>query len=169
MELERASGLRGVDVARSGLHDAAMKSIIALLAALTALLVGASLSAQTPAPKYVVGQVWEYKTRPQDAGSLLKIQRVETDGDRPVYHISIIGVHFRQPGPAGILPHLPVSDQTLDASVTRLSPTSPDFPTTTSVDEGIAEWRKAEGGVFTISVAKIVDVIEQSISGPPQP
>ena len=167
MELGRTGGLRAVDVARSGLHDAAMKSIIALLAALTALLcMGAGLSAQASAPKYAIGQVWEYKTRPQDAGSLLKIQRIETLSNRQVYHISIIGVHFAQPGFAGILPHLPVSDETLDASVTRLSPTTPDFPTT-SVDEGIAEWRKAKGGVFTIPVAEIVGVAEQSVSGQP--
>ena len=144
-----------------------MKSIMALLAALTALLVGAGLFAQAPTPKYAVGQVWEYKTRPQDAGSLLKIQRIEADGDRPVYHISIIGVHFSRPGFAGTLPHLPVSDQTLDASVTRLSPAAPDFPTT-SVDEGIAEWRKAEGGVFTIPVAEIIGILEQSVSGQPR-
>lgn len=145
-----------------------MKRIMALLAALIALLgVDASLSAQTPAPKYAAGQVWEYRTRPQDAGSLLKIQRIETLRDRPVYHISIIGVHFTQPGFAGILPHLPVSDQTLDASVTRLSPTSPDFPTT-GVDEGIAEWRKAEGGVFTIPVAEIIGIVEQTVSGQPK-
>ena len=145
-----------------------MKMVIALVAALTASLgADAGLSAQAPAPKYALGQVWEYKTRPQDAGSLLKIQRIETYGDRPVYHISIIRVHFSQPGFAGILPHLPVSDETLDASVTRLSPTTPDFPTT-SVDEGIAEWRKAKGGVFTIPVAEIIAIVEQSVSGQPK-
>lgn len=145
-----------------------MKTLVALIALLIASLgADARLSAQPPAPKYAQGQVWEYKTRPQDAGSLLKIQRIETDGKQPVYHISVIGVHFTQAGFDGKLPHLPVSKETLDASVTRLSPTTPDFPT--NFEDGIAEWRKANGGIFTLPVAQIIEVIQQSVSGQPKP
>ncbi|MBY0582485.1 MAG: hypothetical protein K2P68_06135 [Sphingomonas sp.] len=122
-------------------------------------LVALALSGQAPPATYVAGQVWEYHTRPQDAGSLLKVQRVEMMGDKKVYHISIVGVHFSTPGMAGILPHTPVSDETLDASVTQLSTAKRDFPTA-ALDEGIEQWRKARGGVFTIPVSQIVGIID---------
>jgi hypothetical protein len=80
----------------------------------------------------------------------------------PVYHISVIGVRVGgqpEPGPIG---HLPVAKETLDASVIRLSPTSPAFP---DVEEGIAEWRKAQGGVFNIPMAEIIGFADQAIRG----
>jgi hypothetical protein len=123
------------------------------------LLAAAGLSGQAPLPKYVTGQVWEYRTRQQDAGSLLKVQRVEMLGLTKVYHISVIGVHFSTPGIAGVLPHIPVSDETLDASVTSLSATKPDFPTT-ALEEGVVEWRSAKGGVFTIPMSQIIGIID---------
>lgn len=111
-------------------------------------------------PAYAEGQVWEYKTRPQDQGSLLKIQRVETDpAGGPIYHISVIGLRI-EGMPGENIPHLPVSRETLDASVTRLSPLKPDFP---SPDEGIQMWRDARGGVFTITIAEIVGIIQKAV------
>lgn len=104
--------------------------------------------------------MWEYRTRPQDAGSLLKVQRVTMMGENRVYHISVVGVHFATPGIAGILPHVPVSDKTLDASVTKLSAEKRDFPTS-ALDEGIEEWRAARGGVFTIPMSQIVGIIDE--------
>lgn len=124
------------------------------------LLFAMGLSGQASPPKYVEGQIWSYRTRPQDAGSLLKVQRVEMMGAKKVYHISVVGVHFATPGIAGILPHIPVSDETLDASVTQLSAEKRDFPTS-ALDEGIDEWRKAQGGVFTIPVSQIVGIIDE--------
>lgn len=129
------------------------------------LLAAGSLSGQAPPARYAAGQVWEYRTRTQDAGSLLKVQRIELLGQQKVYHISVIGVHFSTRGIAGILPHIPVSDETLDASVTKLSATKPDFPTT-ALDEGIEEWRKAKGGIFTIPMSQIVGIIDdQTVKG----
>ena len=58
-----------------------------------------------------------------------------------------------------MLPHIPVSDETLDASVTKLSATKQEFPTT-ALDEGIEEWRRANGGVFTIPMSQIVGIID---------
>ena len=130
-----------------------------LLSVAAALLAATGLSGQASSPKYVEGQVWEYRTRPQDAGSLLKVQRVEMMGAEKVYHISVVGVHFATPGIAGILPHIPVSGETLDASVTKLSAEKRDFPTS-ALDEGIDEWRKAQGGVFTIPLSQIVGIID---------
>lgn len=138
-----------------------------------ALLAAIGLSGQASSPKYVEGQVWEYHTRPQDSGSLLKVQRVGTMGAEKVYHISVVGVHFATPGIAGILPHIPVSEETLDASVTKLTAEKRDFPTSALAD-GIEEWRKAQGGVFTIPISQIVGIIDDQtataqMQGPANP
>jgi hypothetical protein len=131
-------------------------------------LVAASmvLSGQVSAPKYAAGQVWEYRTRPQDAGSLLKIQQIEGEGQDRVYHVSIVRVRFATSGVAGTLGHIPVSNAALDASVTKIAPAKAEFPKI-EFQEGIAEWKKAQGGVFTIPVAQIVGIIDDQISRPP--
>ncbi len=85
-------------------------------------------------------------------------------GEYFVYHISIIGVHFAKPNVAGILPHVPVSPETLDQSVTKLSSSIGPFPPITAVDEGIAEWQRAQGGVFAIPVSQIVDIADQQLN-----
>lgn len=111
---------------------------------------------------YQEGQVWEYRTRPEDSGSLLRIQSIEANPAfakyGPIYHISVVGVHFQGAALSGELAHLPVSRETLDASVTRLSSASVTFP---NADPGIAEWRSAQGGVFTIPLAEIISSVEQ--------
>ncbi|MEO5938592.1 MAG: hypothetical protein ABIQ43_06230 [Sphingomonas sp.] len=111
------------------------------------------------ADRYAEGQIWEYKTRLQDTRSLLKIQRIEDGGTRgKIYHISIVGIVIG--GNATVLTHSPVSRAALDASVTRLSDAKLDWPDPT---EGIAEWRAAKGGVFTIPVAEIADITEKGM------
>lgn len=141
-----------------------------LFEALAALILAAA--APQPAPKpavrtYAEGQVWEYRTRPGEGKSLLKIQKIETPPEdparRPVYHISIIRLKLA-PNIVGFLPHAPVSRETLDSSVTRLSRKRATFP---DVRPGIAEWRRAQGGVFTVTVAAIVELLDQSTRGVP--
>src|SRR4051794_3852276 len=131
-----------------------------------AFLVAVAIAAPNPAPEhaeYAAGQGWEYRTRSEDTGSLLRIQRIETNPAfakyGPIYHISVIGVHFTNTPLSGELQHLPVSRETLDASVTRLSSASVAFP---NAEAGIAEWRSAQGGVFTIPLADIINVVEQT-------
>ncbi|HYD13750.1 MAG TPA: hypothetical protein VEC11_12955 [Allosphingosinicella sp.] len=139
-----------------------------MLKLLLALLL--ALPAQAPETfehaRYQEGQVWEYRTRPGDEGSLLKIQRIEgwPQGHGSVYHISVIGV--RLGGQTGTIQHLPVSELTLNASVTRLSPSTAIFP---SPDEGISLWREAQGGVFDLPLAEIIAIAAQQIGGPPEP
>lgn len=114
--------------------------------------------------EYAEGQVWEYQTRASDAGSLIKIQQIETLPDekgKKIYHISMIGLHFRHKEVAGIIVHMPVSRETLDASVTRLSSSAASFPDST---DGIKAWRDAKGGVFTISLAEIAEIADRSTS-----
>ena len=121
--------------------------------------------------RYEAGQVWSYKTRPQDVGSLIRIHRIEPFGPKGstalVYHVSIIGLSLGGQ-PQSIVGHVPVSRETLDNSVVEIVRTDRQFPEPQSVEEGIEIWRTDEGGIFTILLAEIVNVIEQAQSGSPE-
>ena len=128
---------------------------------LTLLCVLATVFGGTPErPPYEAGQVWDYTTRPQDSGSRIRIQQIEQASDGPIYHISMIGARIGADGKAAEIGHLPVSRRTLDASVTRLGPQDIPFP---DAAEGIVTWRENRGGVFTITLAEIADVLESSL------
>ena len=106
--------------------------------------------------RYVEGQVWEYRTRRGEERSLVKIQRIEADSqtNAPIFHVSVSGLR----GPhRKSLSHAPVSQKTLDLSVTRLSNDKIYFP---AADEGIAEWKQANGGVYSITLAEIVEAAD---------
>jgi hypothetical protein len=134
-----------------------------LLAAVLAIGAFPVLTGFSEPDRYAAGQIWEYRTRPSDTGSLLKVQSVENhDVLGTVYHISVIGIRFRNPEMHPELPHTPVSLETLDASVTRLSTKAPVFP---KPEDGIAQWRDDDGGVFTIPVSDIVEIVDRQSSG----
>lgn len=129
---------------------------------LLALLMPVVSAAQGGA-RYAAGQVWEYRTRPVDEGSLFKIHSVEKALAGEVYHISLIGLGYgRGMAHGGEFGHMAVSRETLDRSVTRLSASRAAFPDAT---EGIAQWRAAKGGVFTIPIAEIIDGVMATITG----
>lgn len=134
---------------------------IALLSPL--LLIALPVAADARPEDYAEGQVWQYSTRPQDRGSLLKIQKVEIEDGRPVYHVSVIGVHFADMGKIGVLPHLPVSAETLDASVTKRVSSKQGF-SDISIDEDVAEWHAAHGGVLTVPLARALDDVDAMLS-----
>ena len=136
---------------------------------MTALLILASFGwlagAPAAAPAYAEGQVWEYRTRPQDEGSHAKIQLIEKIGNgETVFHVSLVGVRLGEDA-AGQIQHLPVSRETLDASLTRLSDRAIHFPV---IAQGHAQWREAKGGVFTIPLAEIATIAENALSGAPR-
>jgi hypothetical protein len=161
------AGLKGRCFMKAAQAGLSMVAVLALLGAAPQARYQAKYQA-----KYQEGQVWEYRTRPVDAGSLLRIQKIEAldvaGKEERIYHLSVIGLHFPgAPDLGGVLQHIPVSQGTLDASVTRLASTNPAFP---DPSPGIAEWRRARGGVFTIPVAEIVASVETMLSGAaPQP
>jgi hypothetical protein len=110
--------------------------------------------------RYAEGQVWEYRTAPGDEGSLVRIQKIErAPGLGLVYHLSLIGVRLGDGIPPE-LPHIPVSRETLDASLTRLAGGTHAFP---DPAPGIAEWRAAQGGVFTIPLAEIAAIVRETV------
>ncbi|WP_052223248.1 hypothetical protein [Novosphingobium malaysiense] len=134
-----------------------------ILAAASLVLAVFPVSAMAEPRDYAEGQVWQYATRAQDAGSLVKIQKIEIEEGRRVYHVSVIGVHFANAQTASVLPHLPVSAETLDASVTR-EVQAPSAFGGMSVDEDIAEWHRAQGGVLRVPLAQALDEVDVMIS-----
>ncbi|WP_188769939.1 hypothetical protein [Novosphingobium endophyticum] len=134
-----------------------------LLALSPLILTVSPAAAQAREAHYAAGQVWQYSAREQDSDSLVKIQKVEIEDGRPVYHISVTGVRFAGVPEANLLPHLPVSEDALDASVTRRVVTGRDFAGI-AIDEDIAEWRAAEGGVLSVPLAQALDDVEGMLS-----
>jgi hypothetical protein len=141
---------------------------------LLAATILASVIGVASAHDFSVGQVWTYHVRPGDEGSTLQINKIENDPRLgAIYHISLFGLRipsFLAPG--GFItevPHLPVSEQTLDKSVESLT-TQP----ARAVDfaPGYAEWKRAfdagRGGIYTISVAEIAVILEKTMGRPRQ-
>lgn len=120
-------------------------------------------------PHYAAGQVWAYKTRPGEEMSRVLIDNVEEDPKLGrIYHITVTGVHIGKAtaptGFVGELSHLPVSEKTLTLSCTTLVGQS--APSQNYV-QGYRVWREAfeagRAGVYTISVAEIVSITDQTL------
>lgn len=120
--------------------------------------------------EYAVGQVWTYHVRPGDEGSTLQINRMDQDPKLgTIFHISVFGVHISgshlTSSIASELAHLPVSKQTLDASVKALS-SGPHRQV--AYEEGYSVWRQAfdsgHAGVYTITIAEIISIAEKAIA-----
>lgn len=123
------------------------------------------------AEPFKAGQTWRMRGRPQDEDAHIHILGVIENGvDERVYSIAITGVCIRNPGLADgvqtFLPHAPVTHDVLAADAIEL--VANDGPTADHPDfsEAYSEFRalydEGEAGVFTISLAEILDLIEQA-------
>lgn len=122
------------------------------------------------ASDYSEGQVWSYKTRPGEEKSTVLINKVETHEKLgKIFHISIEGVRVAaRHHPSGViteLPHFPVSEETLRKSLVKLVGKHAPNP---NYIEGYKIWKSAcdtsHTGIFTVSVADIVGLIEETIN-----
>jgi hypothetical protein len=133
---------------------------IAACCVLAIVLGSTVLAKNNSAARYAAGQVWTYKTRNQDQGSLLKIHAIEQlkmgESTQTVYHIGLINARIGKNDTPVSIEHLPVLKKTLDSSVVKQVRSSAKFE---APDEGISLWREAKGGAFDISVRDIVDVV----------
>lgn len=133
-----------------------------LLSAFIAILICVPAAAQDE--PYAVGDVWSYDAAPEDAGSLIKIKMIEEIGSGEdltvVYHISMIAVAIPGQDNAMEIGHLPVSEMTLDNSVSKRVVTDLAFP---DHREGRGQWVKANGGVFTISLKEIAAFLRNQV------
>jgi hypothetical protein len=142
-----------------------MRSLRALAAASLLWFAAPVAYAQTVA--FEVGQVWSLKA-PMDPAARIRVGRIENEGQ--TVHISLWGQPIEATGPLGsplVAGHLPISAEALADSVDRVVAEQP--PEGLSFEEGYSQWRDAQGGVFTISVAEIVTVMVEMIAGTPSP
>lgn len=115
---------------------------------------------------FEVGQVWTLRA-PMEFTARIRVGRVEDNG--ATIHISLWDVRPPASEPSGALQHpiwashLPISSTALSRSVDHLTQESP--PEHFDLEPGYQHWREANGGVFTITVAEIVDVIVQTAPG----
>jgi len=121
--------------------------------------------------KYQAGQVWSYKARLPDIGSTLTVVKVDSDpvlGN--IIHIGVLDLNLQNPRvPGGItreFPHLPMSEEAVDQSVVNLIDENAELP---DYVEGYNVWRhafdKQEAGIFTLTVAECLDIVEQMLIG----
>lgn len=127
------------------------------------------LNSVANAAQFEPGQVWKYKTRPEERRSTLTVVRVDKIGDNRVIHISLVGLKMKNPrtdeGVSETVSDLPITREALQQSVTELvgvSDTLPDY------EEGYRIWRKAyaegKAGYFTDPVSDCLDYMEQALN-----
>ena len=118
--------------------------------------------------KFKPGQVWSYRTRTGEESSTLTILRVEEGPQKKrIIHIRVDHIHLKNctggPEPETV-EHMPFAREVLEASVIKVLRTGdvPDY------HNGYGEWRQAwdahKAGVYTISVAEAVDVMQETFS-----
>jgi hypothetical protein len=124
-----------------------------------------SATAALAANNYAEGQVWEYETRREDAGSLLKIMRIDDLPDiGRVIHICVVGLKLPYPPAAdGILvevPELPMKPSAMDASVRKLSDRQ---ASCMRLDYGYKTWRqdydRGQKGAVPIPLKEMMEKI----------
>jgi len=128
------------------------------------------MTSPSPSPDFAAGQLWRCAGRSADEAPLLLINRVDAHPlGGEIFHVSISGVRVKNPAdPSGFttrLPHVPVIRQTFErskAEFLRNEVPDPAFLT------GYAQWKRefdaGNAGSFGVSVAEVLDFIEQAVS-----
>ncbi len=122
--------------------------------------------------RFRIGQVWHYKTRPQEPKSTLTIVKIDSLPKLgTVVHISVKNLRMKNPlsksGFSETIAHMPFSEAAIDGSVDRLVEEQAEIP---NYEEGYEEWKQAvdsgKGGIFTITVAQAIDAMEHVLNQP---
>ena len=116
-------------------------------------------------PKFRPGQVWQYKTRPDEQSSTLTILRIESLPKLgAIVHVRVDKIRLRNctggPEPDKFK-HMPFARDAIERSVLKLLKEDSDIP---DFEDGYDEWRKACGGVYTITVAEAIKVGEDTFN-----
>ena len=121
-----------------------------------------ALETNVPDLKFKQGQVWSYRTRPGESGStltILQIDRSEKIGT--IVHVRVDGLRAHNPRGELVpsIEHMPFSRDAMLLSAFEVIRTISTLPTL----EGYAHWRSDCGGVYSISVADAVSVMEKTL------
>ncbi|NTY01442.1 hypothetical protein [Deinococcus sp. JMULE3] len=121
---------------------------------------------------FQAGQRWTYRTRPGEDTSTVLILRRDDEPSGVVLHVALDGLRLGNSHlPGGVqmeLGHAPVTVDALRASVLELIQVNAPLP---NDEGGYRQWREAadrgEAGVFTLTLAEILDVIGQAVTPAP--
>lgn len=120
---------------------------------------------------YQQGQKWSYKTREGETASKVFIAKVDKHEKLDnIYHLYIEGIRLKNPylesGVQDFLPHIPVSEKTLEQSLITLENEA--YTEEIDISEGYEEWREAfdrgKAGIYTISISEIIAIVEDTIN-----
>ena len=124
-----------------------------------------ALQSKVEDAKFKPGQVWTYQNRDGESSSTVTILQVDRSEKLDVIiHIRVDGLraHNARGELVPSVQHMPFTRDAMLLSVTRLTGSVNRLPTL----EGYEEWRKNCGGVYTISVADAVSVMEKTLNAP---
>ena len=134
------------------------------------LMLGAA--GHVSAENYQVGQIWSYKTRPQEPNSTLMILRIDnTSKLGQVVFIGLKDVHVKHPtGKAfSSMSPLPFTKEALDQSVVKLVGNTDKLM---SSNFGYSKWKEAQlagktPSTYVKPVAEMVNALENGYIGIP--
>jgi hypothetical protein len=141
-----------------------------LLIALCAIGVidAASVRADTPSDldcrkSFAAGQEWSLPSN----NATVVIGRVEDWRDQTAVHVSILNIKI-PPGSAGTIAmteiaHVPFSCDALKGSVAKLMRTN--AAPLDGFEAGYKQWQDAKGGLFTIGVGEVLDLVLKKSPG----
>lgn len=123
---------------------------------------------------YKEGQVWSYKTNSKDVEPnlyVVKIDKHENLG--AIYHLYIDGLNIKnsllENGVQSVIPHIPVSEKTMNESVINLlmEVNIDENIDIESFTDGYSQWKEAfdkeTAGIWTIPIDEIIICIEKVI------
>lgn len=120
--------------------------------------------------KFKVGQMWSYKTRPNEKDSyfiVVKIDANEKLGN--IIHIALKNLKMKNPRSSGSYyesaNHLPFAEKAISESAVELLKENAELP---DYKEGYKMWKEAfdahRAGIYTISIAKAVETMEATFN-----
>jgi hypothetical protein len=121
-------------------------------------------------PEIEVGQVWKYHNRENESASRVTVVRIETlKGYGRIVHVFVDNLQIKcsryENGIMPSLTHSPLTEEAFWKTVTELEGITRHLP---EFEEGYQTWRDAfdagEAGVFTITVDRIVVLMEETIN-----
>ena len=145
-----------------------MKTV--LLASVLLLPAGFIAMAADTRPEIEVGQIWKYRSRADESASRVTVVKVEDlDGYGRIVHVFVDNLKIKCPkcdgGVSRSLTHSPLTEEAFLKTVTELEGTTRELP---EYEEGFQTWRDAfdagEAGVFTITVDRIIVLMEEAIN-----
>jgi hypothetical protein len=122
----------------------------------------------TAESKYKVGQVWSYKTRPDEEKSYFIVVKVENHPKLGnIIHIAVHGLKLKKPNGDFIenADHMPFAEEAINKSAVKLLKEKADLP---DYKEGYRMWREAfdaeRAGIYTIPIAEAVEIMEETLN-----